>query len=212
MTKTLLTLGVAALLAGAPAQAQETEIISTGESEEFSSNEGTAVFNSPLNVSLDFGALTFAQPDQVDAIGEDDTRFTTGVRLLFDFPDFGKESALRFGFVTGLNYARLGGLDTLGDDGDGSNLLMVPANFQLGLTPGGNFLVAVHAGATGLYRDEIGAIDLGRDDQFEIFPNVGANIGVGFGDTIGLTLRGDYTLTPADDILTGTLGVVFGIG
>lgn len=189
--------------------------MSFGQVTEFETDDA-GLYASPMTFSLDAGVLSFQEAESVggavDQIDQDN-RLAGGIRLNWNFTG---DSALYVGLGSGLYYSRLEGIQNIGE-GEGSNFGMVPLNLQLGTSIADNFLISAHAGANGVYRSRSGSVDLGRANEpgsasWEAFPAVGANLGIGFGGDVGLSFRGDYTFTPADDLLMATVGLTFGMG
>lgn len=129
---------------------------------------------------------------------------------------------LYLGPSTGLFYSHLGapGSNFFGSDapegraGTNSNFLLIPANIKGGyLFPSGNVRLSLRAGGNIIYRSVTATTSLaGQDvsatgDSWKIYPNVGFDVEIG-----PVIFRPDWTITPENDIVTATAGVVIPIG
>ncbi len=122
---------------------------------------------------------------------------------------------------TGVVYSHLGDPNSnfFGSDSNtragqaGSNFLMIPVNLKLGyLFPDSNFRLSLRGGGNFTYRSIGDAMDLGpatagNDARWRIYPNVGADIELGH-----LMIRPDLTLTPGNEVFTGTVGYNISLG
>jgi hypothetical protein len=129
------------------------------------------------------------------------------------------------GPVTGLIYSHLGspgsnffGTDAPTNNNAGANFFLVPVNLKLGYTFGRDFRVAAHGGGNLIYRSIPSSmvLDSGdaalNDDEFKMYPNVGADFEFGLGKNVALLLRPDWTLAPENDVFTGTLAIAIPLG
>jgi hypothetical protein len=102
---------------------------------------------------------------------------------------------------------------------DGANLLLLPANLKLGYALTDNFRISARGGGNVIYRSVGNSLNLGSssaalgsDSGWRIFPNVGGDVEIGFGQNVSLMLRPDVTFTPGDNIYTGTIGLGLNLG
>lgn len=131
---------------------------------------------------------------------------------------FGDSPAARnwyLGPSTGVIYSHLGdpsanffGADPTTRVGQsGSNYLMIPVDLKLGyLFPDSSFRLSIRGGGNITYRSVADAMDFGPatagpGSRWRIYPNVGADFELG-----QLVIRPDLTLTPGNEVFTGTVG------
>jgi len=122
---------------------------------------------------------------------------------------------------TGVIYSHLGdptsnffGTNASGSVGQaGSNFLIVPLNLKVGyLFPDSNFRLSVRGGGNFTYRSVADAMNFGPTtagpgSRWRMYPNIGADIELG-----ALMIRPDFTLTPGDQVFTGTVGYNISLG
>lgn len=170
------------------------------------------------------GVLVFDDPQNN---GDTTSRAAYGFTLDMNAMRFINENLANWylGPSTGLIYSHLGssGANFFGADSPtgapnaGANFFQIPLNLKAGYTFGDSFRLAVHGGGNIVYRSIGQSLALGdnagaTDSDWNIFPNVGADIEFGLGQNIALTLRPDVTLTPGDELYTGTLALAIPIG
>lgn len=184
-----------------------------------------ALRDETVGIRPQVGALVFN-----DVNNEQTARAAAGLTLDFNLAElFDKNwGNLFIGPSTGIIYSHLGapGSNFFGSSGDdnqaggNSNFFYVPLNGKLGVTLGNNFRISAHGGANAVYRNNASGISLGGSDNnvnigdstFTLYPNIGADLEVGMGSSLALTLRPDYTITPGDDFFTGTVALAIPLG
>jgi hypothetical protein len=202
---------VAASFAGRPAQAQMAEGVSeTRVSEEklFSLRDET------FGVKPQLGMLVFKSASD----GNVESRMMAGATLELNVSRLlGDAIGWRswyLGPVLGAYYSHIGAANSnffgAGDTGGGSNLVILPMNLKIGHQFNDAFRVSVHGGGNWVYRSNADDLFLGEStrgpgDRWRIYPNVGADFE--FGRKVTLMIRPDFTLTPGDEIFTGTVAV-----
>ncbi len=182
-----------------------------------------------VGIKPQVGALVFT-----DTQGGNETSTRAAYGLTVDmnaFSTFAPDNDMLrnwyLGPSTGFIYSHLGagnsdffGFNAEGSSGSaGANFFYVPLNLKLGYTVAENYRLAVHGGGNVVYRSVANSMNLSDDlsDQLpgsdtSIYPNVGADLEVGLGSTAALMLRPDVTITPGDDIFTGTLALNIPLG
>lgn len=125
---------------------------------------------------------------------------------------------------TGLIYSHLGsassnffGANAPASVAAGSNFFYIPANLKVGYNIADRWRVAVHGGGNITYRSIsdsmfLGDSTVGTTSNWRIYPNVGADFEASFGKNLALTLRPDLTVTPGNEIFTGTVALAIPIG
>jgi hypothetical protein len=161
-----------------------------------------------------------------DALDQTDSRAAAALIVEMNaMTTFFKDSPIArswyLGPSTGVVYSHLGdpnsnffGADSSSRIGQaGSNFLIVPVNLKLGyLFPDSNFRISVRGGGNFTYRSVADAMNLGTatagpGSRWRMYPNVGADIELG-----QLMIRPDLTLTPGNEIFTGTVGFNISLG
>ncbi|MGZ3688200.1 MAG: hypothetical protein ACXVBW_07860 [Bdellovibrionota bacterium] len=99
----------------------------------------------------------------------------------------------------------------------GANLLILPLDLKVGYAVTDWFRASAHGGGNFIYRSVVGSLALGNDQtasssNWNIYPNVGADFEFALGKNVALGIRPDFTLTPVNDIYTGTLSLNIGFG
>jgi hypothetical protein len=102
-----------------------------------------------------------------------------------------------------------------GDNGGGGNLLLIPLNLKFGYNVNEAFRISLHGGANWVYRSignqfNFGAQGAGSGDDWTPYPNVGMDFE--FGKSVAFMFRPDFTITPQDEIFTGTLALSIPLG
>jgi hypothetical protein len=175
------------------------------------------VFNSPLDIRLQGGAVSFD-----DTLDEDTSRFVSGIGLNLNLARLFKRTNLYTGLSTGVLYSRLGGADASffgADPAEGeprTNLYSAPLNLQIGYQLLGFLFLGAQGGAYLTYQTNAGTVDLGRDvaegeSAWNFFPSAGVTTGISLGENVGLFGRGDWVFTDADDLLYVTAGLAFAL-
>jgi len=118
------------------------------------------------------------------------------------------------GPVIGAYYSHLGSTNSnflgTGDSGGGSNLAILPMNLKLGYQVTDGFRTSVHGGGNWVYRSTADTLFLGEStrgpgDRWRVYPNVGADFE--FGRKVTFMIRPDFTITPGDEIFSGTVSI-----
>ncbi len=157
-----------------------------------------------------------------DFTGDSATRGAIGLTLDWNAMDLLAWDRVSLGPSTGLFFSHIGdpGSNFFGTDADfsagqsGANLLIIPANLKLGYSISDNFRVGAHGGGNVIYRTAEQSMQLGTagvGSEWDLYPNVGADIDFGLGKGVALSLRPDWTFAGAD-IFTGTVNVGFMFG
>lgn len=99
-----------------------------------------------------------------------------------------------------------------GVDSGGANMGIIPVNLKVGYNITDNFRVGVHGGGNVIYRSVPSVMYLGQSSfdpapSWKIFPNFGLDVDLGLGGRAALFLRPDLTITPGDNIFTGTVAI-----
>lgn len=161
-----------------------------------------------------------------DALDKTDSRVAAALIVEMNamttfFKDSQAAKRWYLGPSTGVVYSHLGdpssnffGADSSNRIGQaGSNFLMVPVDLKLGyMVPDSNFRLSIRAGGNITYRSVADAMNLGSStagagSRWRIYPNVGADIELG-----SLTIRPDLTITPGNEVFTGTVGYNISLG
>lgn len=205
---------------GEPAWAQEDdEFILTDDSErsvvtEEEATEGLRDEN--VGIKPQAGILLF------DSTAGNQSRLAYGLTMDFNMSESvgAAGTPWYFGPSTGVIYSHLGQADSdlLGTEGGesyggGANMFVVPANLKFGWNASEMMRISTHGGVNVLYRSSPGVIATTDDatigDRWTVYPNVGADLEFALGSNSAFVLRPDVTLTPGNDIFTGTLGFSF---
>lgn len=171
---------------------------------------------------------TFAIMPQVGAFAFKDANGSTGTRgaigLAFDFNlahlnPIGPHR-LYAGISTGALYSHVGGPDanffgdnsTLPSGTASANIVIIPANLKIGYDISDRVRIAAHGGANAVYNSQPGQVQLSNSNLWNLFPNVGGDLDIGFAQNVVLGIRPDVTFTPQSDFFTGALefGYAFG--
>jgi hypothetical protein len=177
--------------------------------------------NNKVSMQPQVGVMAFK-----DALGNNTSRAALGLTVDANLASIISPSAgnLFFGPATGVIYSHLGSATSnfVGTNPDVSlsdqaNFLLIPANLKLGVALGDNFRVSARGGGNLTYRSIGSSTNFGPSSGtdssvWRIFPNVGADVEIGFGRNVSLMLRPDYTFTPGDNFFTGTVGLGINLG
>ncbi len=153
--------------------------------------------------------------------GDVDSRGMVGVTVDLNIFRLVEEDWRRFygGLSTGVLASHVGASGAnfvgLGDAGGGGNLLVIPMNLKLGYNVNEAFRVSMRGGANWIYRSVGNQFNLGdqgktTSSDWTPYPNVGMDFE--FGNQVALLVRPDFTLTPEDEIFTGTLALSIPLG
>lgn len=98
-----------------------------------------------------------------------------------------------------------------------ANILIMPANLKAGYAFTDYYRIGVHGGGNVIYRSVANSMNLGEGSEssgtlWKVYPSVGGDLDIALGKSVAITLRPDWTLTPADDLFTGSLGVGIFLG
>jgi hypothetical protein len=182
---------------------------------------GGYLTNEKVGIRPQVGTLVFD-----DVNGDSAARAAYGLTVDVNLASAINENLMHWylGPSTGAIYSHLGspGAGFFGTDqgsglSGGANLLLIPANLKVGYNFNDYFRVAAHGGGNVVYRSIANSMFLstssvGGGSDWTIFPNVGADVEVGLGRNLALTLRPDVTITPENDILAATLALAIPIG
>ncbi|MCM2323464.1 MAG: hypothetical protein NDJ90_09405 [Oligoflexia bacterium] len=178
--------------------------------------------NEAFGVKPQVGVIAFK-----DATGDSTGRLAEGINLEWNTTRlFGMDQKFYMGPVTGMIFSHLGSASSnfVGTDPDrrasdaGANLLIIPANLKVGYNLSDRYRISVHGGGNLTYRSVANSMRLGsktsagNDDVWRIYPNVGGDVEIAFSRNALLLLRPDLTITPGDEIFTGTVGVGISLG
>jgi len=199
------------LLAGWQAWAQKGGISVSGAEEPRIRN---ALAEERWAITPQFGTMAYRTTAEGDK-----TKASYGVTFDVNFNAANESSPNMFiGGVTGVLYSRLGraGSDFSGEGGvvggQDAYVLQIPVNIKVGYDFTNYFRLSAHGGGNVMYRSVSNRMNLGvhqnGDSNWDLFPNIGADAEFSLGGNIGLTLRPDYTFTSAENIFTGTLGLL----
>jgi hypothetical protein len=205
-----------------------------GESIAFAQEEDTApsttvteaaevtagLYDRAWTVTPRIGVLGFQEPG-LNHAGRIVEGFTTNVSLgnivgFMPSMHVGLESGVLFSHI-GSPGANLFGVNAPIQIAEGSNTVLVPLNATVGYRPLDRLLVAANLGASLVHRSIGNTMRLGRagdsvpGSATELFPNVGLNLGYAVSNNVGVSLRGDWVLTPATNLFTASIGAQFAI-
>ena len=102
-----------------------------------------------------------------------------------------------------------------GDQTGSGNLLIVPLDLKIGYNVNDAFRVSMRGGANFIYRSVGNQFALGDQgntaaSDWTPYPNFGLDFE--FGKDIAFMFRPDFTITPGDEIFTGTMAVSIPLG
>lgn len=211
---------VSSLAIGKPAWSQEDTISARTERTE------AEVAKRPLErevvgIKPQAGVMVFN-----DALDQTDSRAAGAIivemnALTSFFKDAPASRNWYLGPSTGVVYSHLGdpssnffGADANSRIGQaGSNYLMIPLDLKIGyLFPDSNFRLSLRGGGNITYRSVADAMNLGPTtagpgSRWRMYPNVGADFELG-----QFVIRPDLTITPGNEVFTGTVGFNIALG
>ena len=197
----------------------EDETVGGGvsEAQAVSLNKGTLKDES-IGLKPEVGAFLFQ-----DNTANQTARGAIGVGFDANFSHIlsGVAQNTYFGISTGGLWSHLGasgsnffGYNSPGGTTAGANLFMVPGDVKLGYNVQDNLRISAHGGVNLMYNSQPSSINWGSatSRNWNIMPNVGADIDFGLSKNVVLTLRPDWTFTPGVGIFTGIIefGVALG--
>jgi hypothetical protein len=212
---------VSSLAIGTPAWSQEDTIAArTERTEEEVTNRG--IQKEVVGIKPQAGVMVFN-----DALDQTDSRAAGAIIVEMNaLTSFFKNSPVArnwyLGPSTGVIYSHLGepSSNFFGSDAGGtrigqggSNYLMVPLDLKIGyLFPESNFRVSLRGGGNFTYRSvadamNFGATTAGPGSRWRMYPNVGADFELG-----QFVIRPDLTITPGNEVFTGTVGFNIALG
>ncbi len=102
-----------------------------------------------------------------------------------------------------------------GDQTGSGNLLIVPFDLKIGYNVSDAFRVSMRGGANFIYRSVGNQFALGdqgnsKGSDWTPYPNFGVDFE--YGKEIAFMFRPDFTITPGDEIITGTVAVSIPLG
>lgn len=220
VNKTLtLTLFAAASLSSAAVLAADDETAGSSVSQARTSEVAPSnVYDSVINITPEIGVLGYS-----DALTNYTSRVAEGFNLDWNIANMVSISGMQMGLETGLLYSHLGspssnffGTNAELVGGEGSNTYLVPATIVAGYKPSDQSVIAFKVGAQLLYQSMAGSINTGRSitgtTATDVFPSLGLNLGYSLSKKVGISLRGDYIPTPAQDMFSTFLGATIGLG
>ena len=172
-----------------------------------------------IGLKPEVGVLNFN-----DATGNKTSRGAVGLAFDMNFSKIlsGVAQNIYFGISTGGLYSHVGGTGSNffgssptanGSGTGGANVALFPANLKLGYNFTDKFRVSGHGGGNVIYSSVANAITTGDNSRnWNIYPNAGADVDIGLGKSVALTLRPDWTFTPNVGFFTGTLEFGFALG
>ncbi len=211
---------VSSLAIGTPAWSQEDTIAArTERTEEEVTDRG--IQKEVVGIKPQAGVMVFN-----DALDQTDSRAAGAIIVEMNaLTSFFKDSRLAknwyLGPSTGVIYSHLGEPNSnfFGSDPGtrvgqgGSNYLMVPLNLKIGyLFPDTNFRLSLRSGGNFTYRSVADALNFGpttagAGSRWRMYPNVGADFELG-----QFVIRPDLTITPGNEVFTGTVGFNIALG
>ncbi|MEN9722829.1 MAG: hypothetical protein RJB38_815 [Pseudomonadota bacterium] len=217
----LLACGLLASLAlGASARADDDTVSGRIERTEREAEKGP-LQREIVGIKPQAGVMVFN-----DALDQTDSRAAAAlivemnaINTFFGDREIAKKWYL--GPSTGVLYSHMGdpnsnffGTESSGRIGQaGSNFLIIPVNLKVGyLFPDSNFRLSLRSGGNFTYRSvgdsmNLGPATGGPEAKWRIYPNIGADIELG-----QLMIRPDLTLTPGNEVFTGTVGFNISLG
>jgi hypothetical protein len=215
---------LSAAFAGAPVLAQDRadeDLGTTSRADQYASDQGY-LREEGVSIKPLVGVVAYK-----DAFRTDTSRMAYGLALDMNIARWLSDDYQSFyvGPSTGVIFSHLGdpssnffGADSSTSIGQSSsNFLAIPANLKVGYAIGNNFRVGAHGGGNVIYRTVADAMFLSTDttgsgSNWHVFPNVGADLELGFGRNVALTIRPDFTITPEDDLFIGSLALGIALG
>lgn len=99
----------------------------------------------------------------------------------------------------------------------GANMLLFPLDLKVGYVFNNMFEVAAHGGLNWTYRTVGNSTYFGSNSNttgpvWRPYPNIGADLQVQLLKNMAFIIRPDVTITPGNDLFTGTIGLNFFIG
>ncbi len=171
----------------------------------FKPQAGVALFKSPTdNSDQSRGVLGFTYDMNLTraALGDEPTEMFLGPSLGLLYSHVGTSNASFWGTGDGSNNQNSGG----------ANLLILPLNLKVGWNASDALRLSVHGGGNIVYRSAANSMNMGSgSDQsgalWKVYPNAGGDVELGLSKSVALLIRPDVTITPENDLFTGTLGV-----
>jgi hypothetical protein len=99
----------------------------------------------------------------------------------------------------------------------GANMLLFPVDLKVGYVINDMFDIGAHGGLNFTYRSVGNATYFGSSTNttssvWRPYPNVGGDVQIQFLKNMAFILRPDVTITPGNDLFTGTIGLNFFLG
>jgi hypothetical protein len=166
------------------------------------------------------GVMVF-KPVQNGVTQDTDARAMIGATLDVNLFRLASEDLRQFygGVSTGILASHVGRADAnlfgAGDNGGAGNVFLVPLNLKVGYNVNEAFRVSAHGGANAVYRTVGNRFNFGDQgntagDDWTLYPNVGLDFE--FGKKVSLMVRPDFTITPEDEVFTGTFALSIPLG
>lgn len=160
-----------------------------------------------------------------NSLNESSSRITAGFTMDLNVTP---QTPVFFGPSTGLLVSNVGrqgsnffggGGNNVGSIDNTSALILIPANLKLGANLGERMRLSVHGGGNVIRRTNVTTVSIGdatavneSGSDWNFYPNVGGDLEFGLGQSVGLIIRPDWTLTTGNDVFTGTVGLNFNLG
>jgi hypothetical protein len=177
------------------------------------SDQDGGLRNEVFGLTPELGALSFR-----DEGGSRETRGAAGVGLELNLMP---GSPFFLGPATGVLFSRTGNADanffgSMDQSGvSNPNLVSVPANLKLAWNPGGGFRIGLHGGGNWLHRSSGSTVALGAQpdgSSSKFLPDAGADLEIGLGSHVALSLQPDVVFAGNNALYTGTAGLLIPIG
>jgi hypothetical protein len=207
----------------APVSAQGTAVGAGNPQSSASSRQVVPVFESPLQLSLSPGMISYEGPS-----GQTESRFLTSVLADWNFSPAGPvPTPIQYGTGVGLLYSHLGapGSNFFGASSGGASVGGGDGNvFIVPMTVWGGYFVrelgvlaSLHTGADLYLRSSIDSMSLGRESgrtggAVDFFPNLGFRVGWDVRRNFAVSLRTNWTLAPNGAVFLGLLGATIPLG
>jgi hypothetical protein len=179
--------------------------------------------NEKLGIIPQIGFMSYS-----DFQGNSTSRAAYGATIDFNFPMFASGGAVSTGFETGIFASHLGAATSnlfgsnanqsvTSNNSPGANLLLFPVDFKLGYVFNDMMSLGAHGGLNFTYRTIGNATFFGSNSNttgpvWRPYPNVGADLQVQLVKNMAFIIRPDVTITPGNDLFTGTIGLNIFLG
>ncbi len=177
--------------------------------------EETTMNTQSFAIGPQVGVVTYT-----DNLGTRSARGTAGINVEWNLARLFTDSSRAYiALQTGGQVAKVGngsanffggGSDNVGAFND-STMVVIPADAKIGYNLSESARISAHGGGNVIYRSSAGAVRLAASDpagnvsDWSIYPNVGGDLEVKVGKSVGLQARPDVTITPDETMFVGTL-------